>query len=390
MAPDVDVCGKCKDNFIVSTRYTKCSKCFMKFHTSCTSFKDNWLKVLSDCDNLVWICNDCKNNFCNIESDYQGKINLLEKEIECIHREKALLERLLSEIKYSHDLQKTIIKTQDEQLVSLRANQTSTSYSQVVANSEAVKVNIDNSAVLLIKSRDNKRSNEDIMKDITSNINPADLNVCINRTHKLKNGIAVHCEDNNSLNILKSNLCASLSSKYSINETKKLNPRLLISNVHLDGLDTTQDIINNITSLNGLDENCRSDIKFVTKLKHHNNIDLVIEVTPELRKLFLQKGYLFIGWKKSYVKDHLRIVKCFKCCGYGHVEKDCTSELLCPKCSASHNRKDCKTSIFKCPNCINHNKNFRKNLSVDHEATSVNCPIYKSYVERLKQKINYG
>nr|CAH7720213.1 unnamed protein product [Callosobruchus chinensis]CAH7734238.1 unnamed protein product [Callosobruchus chinensis]CAH7734634.1 unnamed protein product [Callosobruchus chinensis] len=68
------------------------------------------------------------------------------------------------------------------------------------------------------------------MKDVVESINPADLNVCISATRKVRNGIAIHC-DTKSLDVLKSNLSASLGRKYSINVPEKRNSRFLVIDV---------------------------------------------------------------------------------------------------------------------------------------------------------------
>nr|CAI5826128.1 unnamed protein product [Callosobruchus analis] len=103
-----------------------------------------------------------------------------------------------------------------------------------------------------------------------------------------------NCEDKPSLDTLKSCLTAPLAKKYSIDEPKKYNPRLIIMDARLEGLDSSEDIINSIALLNGLDDSRKSEIKVITKLKRFNMIDLVIEVTPALRNIFLQKEYVLL------------------------------------------------------------------------------------------------
>nr|CAI5829663.1 unnamed protein product [Callosobruchus analis] len=75
----------------------------------------------------------------------------------------------------------------------------------------------------------------------------------------------------------------------------------------LEGLDSSEDIINSIALLNGLDDSRKSEIKVITKLKRFNIIDVVIEVTPALRNILLQKEYVSVGLKNSQIKDHIRV-----------------------------------------------------------------------------------
>nr|CAI5824072.1 unnamed protein product [Callosobruchus analis] len=72
-------------------------------------------------------------------------------------------------------------------------------------------------------------------------------------------------------NTLKSCLTAPLTKQYSIDEPKEHNPRLIIMDARVEGLDSSEDIINSIALLNGLDDSRKSEIKVVTKLKRFNN-----------------------------------------------------------------------------------------------------------------------
>lgn len=73
-------------------------------------------------------------------------------------------------------------------------------------------------------------------KNVRSTVNPATLNLCINKCI------------NNALKI------RSLGSKYSIFRAKALIPRMLIRNVNLSGLNTPNELIDNIISLISLYE----------------------------------------------------------------------------------------------------------------------------------------
>nr|CAI5834569.1 unnamed protein product [Callosobruchus analis] len=348
--------------------------------------------MLSDCKNLFWVCDNCKENI--VPKDHPD-VDILRKEIDCLQREKGILENLVSETKYANELQKTIIQNQKDKLLNLERNWLNNkTYSEVAKGSNYTfrgdKIRNSNSAVLLIKSKNKDSSNTDqILKDITRLVDTTKLKICINNTRKIKDGIAVQCEDKPSLDTLKSCLTAPLAKKYSIDEPKKYNPRLIIMDARLEGLDSSEDIINSIALLNGLDDSRKSEIKVITKLKRFNMIDLVIEVTPALRNIFLQKEYVFVGLKKSQIKDHIRVIKCFKCCGFGHLEINCKADLHCPKCAGSHKLKDCKSDSVQCSNCLHHNKSYKKNLTVDHRATYAWCPMYKNYINKQQQNINY-
>ncbi|CAH1981455.1 unnamed protein product [Acanthoscelides obtectus] len=371
-------CDSCKDNFVVNSKYIECSICEGRYHTVCVSVKDSWLKLFSD-----W----------SREQQLASEIAALKKEIEFLTHEKNLSSKMMEQLEYTSNLQKSVIDSHQQQAAHSTMNSvmlpSRSTASSTLSFSDAVKKIPNRSSVLLIKS-DSNSGNNDILRDVTTSVNPAKINVCINNTHKIRNGIAVHCQDEKSLTVLKNSLDKELGSKYSIMEARKLNPRLLIKNVNLDGLDSPESIINNIVALNNIDDTHQSDIKFVTKLKHYESTNIVIEVSPDLRNILLEKSFLFIGWKKSPVSDHIRVLKCFKCCGYGHTDISCKSNVVCPKCSQNHKAKDCKSSVFQCINCLNVNKTSKKGLPTDHASYSSCCAVFKSHFDNLRSRINYG
>lgn len=126
-------------------------------------------------------------------------------------------------------------------------------------------------------------------------------------------------------------------------------------------------------------------------MKHHQSTNIVIEVSPILRKFLLQKEYVFVGWKKSEIVDHLKVIRCFKCCGFGHFSKNCEHrDAVCSKCANNHKFKDCDSDKSQCMNCITQNRLFKKNLPTNHMSNDSACPTFQAYLLKIKSKINYG
>nr|CAI5829670.1 unnamed protein product [Callosobruchus analis] len=338
----------------------------------------------------MWLCDVCKSSYPTSESD-KVDITVLMKEIECLKRELSSIEKLLENLEYTVTIQKSLLENNKgngltPSLPTLKSDVVDPNH-----HSKPVKKPVKNdSPVLIIKAPSELANTKNIMDEDTTSVNPGDLRVRFNTTRTIKNGVAVFCHDDQSLTTLKSNLVNKLGTNYTINEAKKLNPRLLIKNVNLRGLNTPQEILNDITSLNNFEESQKNDIKFVTKLKDGNACHIVIEVSPTLPTALLNEGSIFIGWKKSPVFDHLRVIKCIKCCMYGHTEKTCRSELTCPRCTRKHSLKECKSDALQCINCMNYNKTHKKNLPTDHSSNFKGCAVLQNYMDNLKQKVNYG
>nr|CAI5824815.1 unnamed protein product [Callosobruchus analis] len=383
MSSDVNICQRCDDNFIVNTKHIKCGLCTSKYHTSCVSVKDTWLKIFSECENLTWLCNDCKSSQCELA--------ILKKDVECLRREKQLLAKLLSELEYTNNLQKSVIEKCQSEIATLKNRpQIPSNTSNGITYSDVVKKpKMVESSVLLIKPANGRMSSDDLLKEVTSSINPAALNIQINSTRKTKDGIAVHCKNDSSLTTLKNGLSNKFGQKYNIIAAQKFNPRLVLKDVHLSETDTAEDIVDDILKLNDIEDEHRGEVKFITKLSYSKKTNIIIEVLPTMRKLLLERRFLHVGWGQCEVEDHIRIVRCDRCGSFGHKENVCKADQCCPKCSDSHTYKECKSDILRCINCIKFNKTYKKNVPTDHSSNYGNCPCRLNYVNNIQQNIKY-
>ncbi|XP_030751008.1 uncharacterized protein LOC115878599 [Sitophilus oryzae] len=393
MAGDVEVCGVCSDNFIVSAKCIKCDFCKKCYHPSCVNIRDSWYKFLTENSSLFWFCDHCKNlwrsNKVIDENLVPNECETLRKEVECLNREKELLNNLISELKYSNETQKALISTYQNRVVDKSSglsspNQPRNSYSEVAKTQKSVK------SILVIKNQNQTVPIDAVYEEVTKTLNPASVEARINGTKKIRGGVVIDCDSEDSLKKIKDGLNEKLGNKYDINVPKMFKPRLIVKDVRVCDYTNNEEVIKNIVALNGIGESAMSEIKIITHLKYFNKINLIIEVSPMIRKMMLEKQFIFIGWKKSYVSDYLRIIQCYKCYGYGHVEKECRGTLTCSKCTEGHKFNACKSINDVFINCVNHNKKLRKTVPVDHSVKSKDCPIYLNYLSVLKQRIDYG
>ncbi|CAH2006178.1 unnamed protein product [Acanthoscelides obtectus] len=187
MASNADSCDSCKDNFVVNSKYIECSICEGRYHTVCVSVKDSWLKLFSD-----W----------SREQQLASEIAALKKEIAFLTHEKNLSSKMIEQLEYTNNLQKSVIDSHHQQAAHSTMNSvmlpSRSTASSTLSFSDAVKKIPNRSSVLLIKS-DSNSGNNDILRDVTTSVNPAEIDVCINNTHKIRNGIAVYCQDEKSL-----------------------------------------------------------------------------------------------------------------------------------------------------------------------------------------------
>ncbi|CAH2011194.1 unnamed protein product [Acanthoscelides obtectus] len=73
---------------------------------------------------------------------------------------------------------------------------------------------------------------------------------------------------------------------------------------------TDDDILQNIRTVNGLEDFQEHEIKLVAKTKHKNSTNLILEVSPTVRNFLIDRGYVYVGWNKCQI--YLRCMQQFK------------------------------------------------------------------------------
>ncbi|CAH1992579.1 unnamed protein product [Acanthoscelides obtectus] len=396
MADDVDVCAICADNFIVNSKVIKCKLCVKSFHPVCVGLKDLICKYLCEFDNLIWFCDNCKQvgnssvtkSQLDVNSDSNSHMLILQKEIECLNREKDIQAKLISELESSLELHKFKSDTLQKELSEAKsAIAPVKNIAQVLQKNVKNEKNVE-SSVLLVKSAD-RNNRDDVLQVLSKTIIPSRLNICISGTKKIKEGVAVYCKGDDDVAKLKNAVNGQINGRLTANELKKYNPRLLVKNVNFsDDIKDDKMLIENIVGLNDMDDH--ADLKVITKIERTRQI--VLEVSPDLRKKLLTRGYVWLGWRKCPIVDHLRITQCFRCCKFGHIAKQCKSSTsACIKCSRDHMANQCEVASdqVKCIICVSYGSKSKSHVQVNHAANDSHCPAYINYVRNLKNRINF-
>ncbi|KAK2578418.1 hypothetical protein KPH14_000965, partial [Odynerus spinipes] len=163
-----------------------------------------------------------------------------------------------------------------------------------------------------------------------------------------------------------------LNEKYSIEIPKERKPRIKILGVDKEeGNMENDDLVKAILKQNGLEGKQESDgLKVIHKL--------------------MEQGKINLGFRRYKIMEHIAIVQCYKCWGFGHMFKDCKKEKTCRKCGKDHEEKQCTANELECINCLNRAKKY-KNSSVDlrHHASDIKCPCYQKVISSEREKISY-
>ena len=143
-------------------------------------------------------------------------------------------------------------------------------------------------------------------------------------------------------------------------------------------------VLDNLVSKNpwlSSDNTTVVDVKTHFKNKQLCNVGLRLPV--DIQKRLLEEGKVYYGRSRLNVQERFYVQQCFKCQGYNHVSKDCTSDIsVCKRCGGDHDVMKCGAPRTKfCVNCnqsAEHKANATTHFGGDHK-----CPVRLSIIDGM-------
>jgi len=111
----------------------------------------------------------------------------------------------------------------------------------------------------------------------------------------------------------------------------------------------------------------------------------VFLTSPEAANRVIERGLVEGGEVKQTERfvAGCGLVQCFRCCGYGHIAKNCRVEARCGHCCGSHETRSCdQKDQAICSNCTH--RSFRENK---YKVWSDVCPVRTETRNELDQKL---
>lgn len=204
----------------------------------------------------------------------------------------------------------------------------------------------------------------------------------------------VHCNDSNVLSTTKTKLTEKIGNIGEVKEPTTSKPRLKVVGFDSDYFNDDTRLTNAICKQNDklFDESAEIQIIDKKKMRGTELHTAVLTVDVNTFRRVLKAGRIFIGWNSCREKEHVEVMRCFKCNQFGHLAKECKEEdFVCPLCADKHSMNQCKVKEdeYKCVNCVRANTELNLDVNVKHCAFSLKCPVLNKQIEKRKHNIRY-
>lgn len=257
----------------------------------------------------------------------------------------------------------------------------------VVSGSDEARENVP---CLLIKPKTQQTSSK-TKGELQTKINPGKISAGVNMVKELKNGtVILKCNSSGATQRMKSEARAALGDRYTISETRLLAPSIQISNISKGMIEA--ELVDAVRSqnefLNGDDE---LKLKTLKNTRDGKSRYAVLQCNRSCFRKIMAAGKINVGFNKCPVYENFNLIRCYKCCRFNHIARDCVSEEpVCSKCTGPHSSVGCAEPSRKCANCTYFNSKFGCKFDTQHDATDRSCSVYLQKLKVFRQRINYS
>lgn len=406
----MDVCAKCKVK--KKEPFIGCEgTCNDWFHISCAGYSDAEYKLLERNKNIFFWCNTCRISCKIVKKDtmdtINGNIGDIKNEIDDIKNcvddvskqfDRSFLNNLLGEFskKLMIDIEKLVNKYQSDTLKEIDLKLEKSHSSSIPAHNNvqtyASAASQDKSAFVL-QPKTMNHSVTTTKMDMLHNINPIESDIAVSKVVSTKNGgVVIHCNKSESEKF-KQLATSKLGDKYEVKQLPTLHPRVKI--VGMSEKYDAEVLIKfiKLQNKNVVDDTSVCSVINIECLRKNSRIyQALIQVDIATYGRLMDHGKLFVGYDYCTIYDGIGLKRCYKCCNFNHIAKNCHEVLpSCPKCAGSHYLKECKSNDLKCILCSNFQAaHGTLNVDSNHACFDNKCPVYTEALKRYKHNILGG
>ena len=173
-------------------------------------------------------------------------------------------------------------------------------------------------------------------------------------------------------------------------QIKKLWPKIVLTHIQEDSDEMLEAIINKNACLRNF-QNIKDEISIVAVKERDSHKHIIMKCSPAVRRAIYENGdTIYTQYSRKHVKDSYRVVFCFYCSGFNHLESQCRVKQnqgrpVCGLCSLAHNTRDCNVNELKCHHCVKQNRE-----NTNHAVFDRTCPSYITQARQIQQNTDHG
>ncbi|CAH0555186.1 unnamed protein product [Brassicogethes aeneus] len=210
---------------------------------------------------------------------------------------------------------------------------------------------------------------------LKSDISRNDIGAGVTMGRQTKNGgLILNCGAEKEISTIQAEIQNQMGDTYEVDRPKLLNHRIRVIGIHESEFNNTdEEILLKVLNQNGIEKKENTRVKILRKTKVLNKkFKIIFEMDNDSYNLFIERGKMNIGWNRCMLFSDFGVIKCYNCCRYGHIAKDCSEKKVCPKCSGPHDFNECKSDVTRCTNCILSNEKYGLKLKTNHTSWDIN------------------
>ncbi|KAK9700821.1 hypothetical protein QE152_g31015 [Popillia japonica] len=120
--------------------------------------------------------------------------------------------------------------------------------------------------------------------------------------------VIINCKDASNIKVLKDDIVKKLGKDYSATIPKKINPKIVIFDVCAEDVTDRDAFCDKLVRLNKLGDPSLFTMRVVRLIGRKSNVKVVIEVDPVTFKQIMDKGHVYVGWKRCNVRESFHII----------------------------------------------------------------------------------
>lgn len=388
-------CSRCNEE-IGTGEFVKCDGgCKRIYHLACAGTGRGVTKTFYNAfienEYFLFMCSNCRSSSLQAVNAKLDKImSVIEVYNERVRRQDEDIKELKDYVKEGNDNSKTNIVDLTNKITEIKEVVKHNEEILIVNKPTGRKTYVDivkerrNDPALLVVPKNKNQNSEETRRIIKEKVDP--VKNPVNLARRIMNGgIALECTNFVDKDSLQKSVSEQMGIENDVHLTELKKPKIKIVGMYDEWDDET--LIKKLKEQNEFMAN--SDVKIVHKFKGlRGSHNVVLEVSDNSFIKILEAGRVRIHFENCRVLEDINIYRCYKCCGYNHKARDCSSLYICKYCAENHDSRTCTSDYAVCINCKKAAEISNMNLNVYHTAIDNNCVIYKRKMELARQRID--